>query len=214
MVLNELIEYSNKIINGEIVACQKHKWACLRFLNDLKRSGEDEYPYYFDETAAEHFLKWMTLFKHTKGVLVGQNIQPHIIQKFVFGNVYGWRHKETKYRKYNKMYWQVGRKNAKSQNLSCVGSYEAVTGGTPYGEGGVNEVYVAATTREQAGIVYDEMVQQIRKSIITDRFKIANNRITHKASGSFARALSKEDRKTGDGLNPQCAICDRLCRAT
>jgi len=114
---NKLIKYSERILNGEIVACEKHKWACRRFLNDLKREGTEEFPYIFDEERGERFLDWMRLFKHRKGVLSGQYIEPHIIQKFVFGNIYGWIHKDTELRRFNKAYWQVGRKNARDLAL-------------------------------------------------------------------------------------------------
>ncbi|MHA6745882.1 hypothetical protein QP564_013615 [Bacillus subtilis] len=30
-----LIDYSHEVISGEIVACEKHIWACERFLNDV-----------------------------------------------------------------------------------------------------------------------------------------------------------------------------------
>ncbi|MCY8160938.1 terminase large subunit domain-containing protein, partial [Bacillus licheniformis] len=46
--------------------------------------------------------------------LQGQNIVPEPIQIFIFGNVYGWVHKDTGFRRFRKVYWQVGRKNAKT----------------------------------------------------------------------------------------------------
>ena len=125
-LLQELITYSEDVINGAEVACIKHKWACARFLNDLNKK---DFKYVFDEEKAERFLEWMRLFKHTKGVLQGENIEPHIIQKFVFGNIYGWVNKETGLRRFKKAYWQVGRKNAKSQSLGAMGSYESMAFG-------------------------------------------------------------------------------------
>lgn len=200
----ELIQYSNDVINLNVVACKKHQWACMRFLRDLEREGTDEFPYIFSEEKANHFLDWMRLFKHRKGVLKGQNIEPHIIQKFVFGNVYGWIHKDTGYRRFNKFYWQVGRKNAKSQSLSCVASYELMALGE-----GASEVYCAATKTEQAKIVYDETVAMLRACPeLEGRYKVAYGRIMHLKTGSIMRPLSEEDKKTGDGLNPQCGIVD------
>ena len=63
----ELIRYSEAVLDGQIIACQKHKWACQRFLRDLEREGTDTFPYCFDERAALRFLSWMRLFKHRKG---------------------------------------------------------------------------------------------------------------------------------------------------
>jgi phage terminase large subunit-like protein len=204
MLKQWLIEYSHEVLSGGIVACEKHKWACRRFLNDIEKEGTEEFPFVFDEERALHFLNWMALFKHTKGKLAGERIEPQPIQMFVFGNIYGWVHKDTKLRRFKKAYWQVGRKNAKSQSLACVGSYEDSGLGEP-----MSEVYVGATKTEQAKIVWNEIKAQINGStFLRDKFKIANGRITHLKSEGFIRALSKEDGQNGDGLNVQCGIID------
>ncbi|UYL93779.1 terminase large subunit [Geobacillus phage vB_GthS_NIIg9.7] len=204
MLKQWLIDYCHDVLNGEIVACQKHKWACERFLRDIEREGTDEFPYIFDEEKALRFLKWMTLFKHTKGKLAGKHIEPHPIQIFVFGNIYGWVHKETGLRRFKKAYWQVARKNAKSQSLSCVGSYEA----SAFGEN-MSEVYIGATKTEQSKIVWNEIKAQIQGcDFLKGKYKIAYGKIEHLKSGSFIAALSKDAGKTGDGLNVQCGIID------
>lgn len=204
MLKQWLIDYCHDVLNGDIIACQKHKWACRRFLRDVEREGTDEFPYVFDEEKALRFLNWMTLFKHTKGKLAGQRIEPAPIQVFVFGNIYGWVHKETGLRRFKKAYWQVARKNAKSQSLACVGSYEAFA----FGES-MAEVYIGATKTEQSKIVWNEIKAQIQGcDFLKGKYKIAYGKIEHLKSGSFIAALSKDAGKTGDGLNVQCGIID------
>ncbi|MEW8997907.1 MAG: terminase TerL endonuclease subunit [Thermoanaerobacter sp.] len=204
MLKKELMQYSEDVVNGKIVACQKHKWACERFLKDIEREGTDEFPFIFDEAKAERFLEWMRLFKHTKGVLAGHHIEPHIIQKFVFGNIYGWVHKDTGLRRFKKAYWQVARKNAKSQSLACVASYEAMALGEP-----MAEVYIGATKREQSKIVWNEVKAQLQGcEHLKGKYRVAYGKIEHFKSGSAIVPLSKEDGKTGDGLNVQCGIID------
>lgn len=203
-LLEELTQHCQQVLDGEIIACQKHKWACQRFLGDIERQGTNDFPYIFDEQAALRFLSWMRLFKHRKGILKGQRIDPHIIQRFIFANIYGWKHKDTGYRRFKKAYWQVGRKNAKSQSLACVASYELMAFGA-----GASEVYCAATKKEQARIVWAETEQMLRQCPeLKGSFRVAYHRIEHPATGSTMMALSKEDRKSGDGFNPQCAIID------
>jgi phage terminase large subunit-like protein len=200
----ELIEYSEQVLNGDIVACLKHKWACRRFLYDLEREGTSEFPYIFEEDQGERFLDWMRLFKHRKGVLAGQYIEPHIIQKFNFGNIYGWIHSGTGYRRFNKGFWEVARKNAKSQSLGAVGSYE----GSAFGEPSA-EVYCAATKKDQAKIVWDEIEGMIMgNEDLRERFNVAYGTIKHIKSSSVIKPLSKEDGKKGDGYSPQCGIID------
>ncbi|MEY9097011.1 terminase large subunit [Paenibacillus sp. RC84] len=206
MIRQELIEYSQDVLTGKIVACKKHKQACQRFLNDLHKEDNDDFPYVFIEENAEKFLDWLRLFKHRKGALAGQHIEPHIIQKFVFGNIYGWVHRDTGLRRFNKAYWQVARKNAKSQSLGGVGSYETIA----FGEYS-SEVYCAATKKKQSRIVWNEAVAMLKGCVELMKrgtIKIANGLIQHLKSDSFMEALSKEDGKEGDGTNVQCGIVD------
>ncbi|SFL39033.1 Phage terminase-like protein, large subunit, contains N-terminal HTH domain [Gracilibacillus orientalis] len=199
-----LIKYSEEVLSGEVIACEKHRWACQRFLYDIEREGTEDFPYIFEEDRGELFLDWMRLFKHRKGVLAGQYIEPHIIQEFNFGNIYGWVHEDTELRRFNKGYWQVGRKNAKSQSLGASGSYEASAFGEPSAE-----VYCAATKKDQSKIVWEEIEAMIMGNPdLRERFKVAYGTITHLKSGSIIKPLSKEDRKTGDGTNPSAFFID------
>jgi len=216
-LLDELQFYSDDVISGKVTACKKHIWACMRFMYDLERSKnhDPDFPYIFDsERAGENpeekgrggFLNWMRLFVHRKGPLRNQKIEPHIIQKFIFGNVYGWYDVETDLRRFTKMYWQVARKNAKSQSLSCVGSYETMAF-LPKDE--ISEVYCVATKADQAKIVLKGAKQMLDKcDILSGKWKFSREKIIHIKTDSEMKALSDEDRRNGDGLNPQCGIID------
>ena len=203
-----LVSYCEDVLSGAVVACQKHKWAASRFLRDRSRAGTPDFPYVFDSAKGDLFLDWMRIFKHTKGVLAGERIEPHIIHKFVFGNVYGWVHRETGHRRFKKMYWQVARKNTKSQSLALVALFELFVF---LGNQEQSEVYIAATKREQARIVYDEahnMLKLCGDEDLRGLWVEHYHKIEDLRNGSFFRALSDDDRKSGDGLNPQCAVVD------
>lgn len=204
-IKEELIQYAKDCINDTKHCCQKHRWACERFLRDISREGTDEFPYIFDDAKAERFYKWASLHKHTKGVLVNTPIIFTPIQRFIFGNIYGWIHKDTGYRRFTKAYWQVGRKNAKSQSLGLVGDYELMALGEDN-----SEVYIGATKTLQAKIIYNEVLAMLKKSsaLFKGKWKEAYSTIVHIKSNSIMRALSKDDGKTGDGLNPQCGLID------
>ncbi|MEI5893125.1 terminase large subunit [Bacillus cereus] len=204
MIKQWMLDYCDDVLSGEVVACQKHKQACKRFLRNIEREGSEDFPYVFNEEKALRFLKWMSLFKHTKGKLAGNRIEPHSIQIFVFSNIYGWVHRNTGLRRFKKAYWQVGRKNAKSQSLACVGSYEAMA----FGEN-MSEVYIGATKAEQSKIVWNEIKAQMNGcEDLKGKFNIAYGKIQHTKTDSFISALSKDAGKSGDGLNVQCGIID------
>lgn len=201
---DELIQYSKDCIADTRHVCQKHRWACERFLNDLKKSGTKDFPYIFDEEKALRFFEWAALHKHTKGVLAGEPIEFTPIQRFIFGNVYGWVHQETGLRRFRKAYWQVARKNAKSQSLAIVGDYELMALGEP-----MSEVYIGATKSMQAKIIYNEVVAMLKRCpLLKGKWHESYGVIRHPKSDSILRALSKDDGKTGDGLNPQCGLID------
>lgn len=201
---DELIQYSKDCIADTRHVCQKHRWACERFLKDLKKSGTKEFPYIFDEEKALRFFEWAALHKHTKGVLAGEPIEFTPIQRFIFGNVYGWVHQDTGLRRFRKAYWQVARKNAKSQSLAIVGDYELMALGEP-----MSEVYIGATKSMQAKIIYNEVIAMLKRCpLLKGKWHESYGVIRHPKSDSILRALSKDDGKTGDGLNPQCGLID------
>ena len=201
-VLEELINYSNDILSGRILACKRHKQACQRFLNDLKKMETNEWNYYWDEYEAERIVKWFSYCRHSKGPLEKKPIILNSWQKFVVCNIEAWKCKDNKYRRFRFAFIQVGRKNSKSQLEAGMAAYED-------GAKGYNaaEVYTLGVEREQAKIVFDEVDLMLSKPL-KKRFKITQREIRHKKSHSFIRHLSQKAGKTGDGKNPQMAIID------
>lgn len=203
-LLEELTRYSHNCIKDTAHVCQKHRWACERFLRDVQRAGTETFPYVFDEEKAQRFFNWAHLHRHTKGVLAGEPIDFAPIQRFIFGNVYGWVHQDTGLRRFRRAYWQVARKNAKSQSLAIVGDYELMALGEP-----MSEVYIGATKTLQAKIIYNEVVAMLKRCpLLTGKWHESYGVVKHPKSDSILRALSKDDGKTGDGLNPQCGLID------
>jgi len=204
MTLKTLLKYAQDCIDNKIICCAKHKWACLRFLKDYDAAKNKQSKFIFKWEAVEKVLRWSELFKHTKGILTGKSIVLDISQVFVVANIYGFYYRDTGYRRFQKFYLQLGRKNAKSQLLAILLTYELMVF-----TGGLSEVYTAATKREQASIVYAEIKAILKNcKLLKGKWKEAYHKIEHLKTGSFCRALSKEDRKTGDGFNPQCACID------
>ncbi|WDU84217.1 terminase large subunit [Caloramator sp. Dgby_cultured_2] len=205
-ILEELIQYSNDVLEGKIIACEKHKQACKRFLKDVERSKTDDFPYKWVEEEAQRIVNWFRLLRHSKGILAGQPIELNIWQKFVVCNLYGWYHKETGYRRFRKGYIQVGRKNAKSQMMAGIGLYEC--GVTSSKNNELNEIYSAGTKRDQSRIIFEEAKLMLNGSPLREYFKVLRTEIVHKKTGSFIKALSKEDGQKGDGTNPQLGLLD------
>ena len=165
-ILNQLIEYAVLCLNDtrlteneDYISCQKHKQACRRFLDDIKKSEarnvqEISFPYIWDEEEAQKIVDWFSLLKHSKGDLAGQSIILTPWQRFCLCQIYGWRHEETGRQRFKQSFIEVGRKNAKSQMEAGVALYEISTQSTKNGE--VYEYYTAGTKRDQSKIIFNE----------------------------------------------------------
>lgn len=205
-IKQELVKYAKQCINDKIVSCTKHKWACKRFLDDIERSKNKDCSFYWDEEEAYKIVKWFGLLKHSKGVLAGQFITLTPAQKFGLCQIYGWRRKSNKLRRFNKSYQQKGRKNAKSQEQAGVILYEMAYGSVKNRE--INECYCAGTKREQSKIIFTECQNLLKGSPLSLKFRCTKQIIEHIKTGSFLKALCKEDGKKGDGTNPACLVLD------
>ncbi|MBP3240071.1 MAG: terminase large subunit [Oribacterium sp.] len=202
----EITRYAHDCLEGRIPSGQKHKWACLRLLRDIERIGSDDFPYVWDEERAEKIVRWFALLHHSKGQLAGTPIILTAWQKFRECQIYGWRHKDTGYKRFKKSFTEVGRKNAKSQMEAGEALNEISEQATRNGE--VYEIYTAGTKRDQSKIVFNECDLMTRGTLIRSKFNFKRDQIDHIKTGSFIKALSKEDGKTGDGTNPAQLIID------
>ncbi len=211
-IKQELIYYAKGCINGKIISCTKHKQACQRFLDDLERAKSKDCPFIWNESEAQKIVKWFSYLKHSKGVLAGQPIELTTVQKFDLCQIYGWRKRGTKYRRFNKAYMQKARKNAKSQEQAGVVLYEMAYGSTKNHE--VYECFCAGTKRDQSKIVFQEAALMLRGSPLALKFKCSKTEISHIKSGSVFKPLSKDDRKNGDGSNPAVLILDEYHQHT
>lgn len=205
-VRNRLIKYAKDCISGREISCKKHKWACMRFLNDIEKEDAGIFDYYWDENEAQKIIKWFRLLRHSKGVLAGKPIELTTWQQFRLCQLYGWRRKGTGYKRFKKSFTEVARKNAKSQEEAGVALYEISVQATKNKE--VYEYYTAGVKRDQSKIVFDEAKLMLNGSPLKKKFKITNTLITHKKTGSFIKPLSKEDGQKGDGTNPAGLILD------
>ncbi len=177
----------------EIMACQRH-------LDDLKRQGTDEFPYVFDTTRADRILNWFGVCIQARGVEAGQPVTLQPWQIFDMGCVYGWVHKDTGARRFNRIYSKRGRGCFKSTENSCKGLYHMCADAIypPYQpEKAVfewqPEVECAAVDRGQALRVLNDAKEIARRSPqIKRRLHIPRvNPIVHRTRGGYMRALSK-----------------------
>ena len=172
--------YAEKIKSGELVACKKIKQAVERYFNDLNNPD-----YFFDKSAVDKFLAFSKLCPHVKGHLRGQPIILSDWQVFLFANILGFKRKDTGLRKYRSAYVQVARKNAKSTIAAILDNWFLVM------EGGQQDIYTAAVSRDQARIVFDDARQMCLLSApLKKRLNIQQHKLINPKNNSIMRPLA------------------------
>ena len=199
--------YANQVVKGEILVCRNVLLACQRFLNQLENR---EWEWEFHPEAVEHFLKFTSIMRHAKGVYAGRPVVLEPFQILLICGIYGfWSKKDKSKRMVNDVIVFIPRKAGKSTLIAVLGLYELL-----FGEKG-SEVYTLATSRDQASIVFTSAKGLIESmpSEVQNLYNVQKNHITKVGdSQSMFKALSRDTKKTGDGMNPSCAIIDEAAQ--
>lgn len=198
-------EYARGVVSGEIPACRYVMQSCQRQLDDLDSPPAG---YRFSPEHADRACRFVELCPHIKGEKAsrGELFQLEPWQIFIISTAFGWVDSHGN-RRFRRVYIEVPRGNGKSAISSTVGLYMLAFDG----EAG-SEVYSAATSREQARIVFRDAQAMVRKMpALCSKFGIevtAHSIIQQKTSSAF-KSLSAQD-NTLDGLNIHLAIVDEL----
>ncbi|MEI0488867.1 terminase large subunit [Brachyspira pulli] len=201
-------EYINKVINKELAVCQAAFLSVKRHLDDIEKSKNNDYPFYFDENEAKRPIMFIQSLVHTKGEWANHNIILEPWEQFIIASIFGWRRKENKLRRYKKAYVQVSRKNGKTTFASGIGNYCFFCDSPA--EAGV-EIYYIATKKDQAKIAWSESERQIRKAKALNKEAITykqTSTITKKKDTASKSKPLGQDSNTEDGLNPHLVIVD------
>ena len=197
--------YAQRVIAGEIVACKLTRLACERFLKDLQRT---DWQWRFDTAQAERACMFIEMLPHIKGQWARQRLKITLEdwQVFIIANIFGWTDAHTGLRRFLTVYLEVARKNAKSTLAAGIGLYMLFADGEPGAE-----VYSAATTGDQARIVFE-----VARQMVLREGELVRGGIDAQRHGLYmpddARKFEplNAEGSTLDGLNPHCTIIDEL----
>ena len=207
--LDAATRYTRAVLDGSVPACKWTRLAVQRQADDLQRAPSEDWPWVFDADKATRPCEFIGLLPHIKGKWARERrlIALEDWQCFILTTVFGWVHRDTGLRRFREGYIEVPRKNAKSTISSGLLLY-MLAADNEHGA----EVYSAATTRDQARIVFDdaramaERTPDLRSCL---GVAIMQHSLTVAATSSKAAPLAAEG-STLDGLNVHCAIIDEL----
>ena len=172
----------------------------------LKQDTSDDY--WFDDDAAEDAAQFFPLMlRHVKGAIARQDggfrLEPW--QDELVRTIFGWKHRGSNLRKYRTVYVEVPRKNGKTTMAAGLLLYMLLVDKEPG-----REIYSAASTREQAGLVYEIAEQMVLANpILSSRVKCLKSRKRMVLSDGYYQACSSEGGAI-HGTSPHCVVFDEL----
>ena len=201
------IKYANDVVKGNIEVCKNIQLACQRFLNFME---DKQWEYEFIPEYVDHVLHFVSVIQHTKGPDAGKPIVLEPFQIMLICGIYGFRHKKDHNKRMTTdVIVYIPRKAGKSTLTAIIGLYELI-----FNEAGA-EVFTLATNREQASIVFDaarsmvdSMPEELKACYRVSKYEIGK---TNDAQTVF-KALSRDNKKSGDGKNASCAIIDEAAQ--
>ena len=204
ILASQAYKFAEDVLAGKIVSGKRRKQACQRFIDDLEKSEQKDFPWKFDIKKAYRPIDFMERFLvPTKGDYDKMTLQPW--QHFVESQLYGWVDKKTGHRRFREGLILVGSGNGKSTMV--VGN--AVYMLSVDGERGA-EVYTLANSKEQARIIYDECKAQVDASGPLSRsLKTTRDGIYFKPLVNKMQPLAT-DSKNLEGRNVHLGIFDEI----
>ena len=203
--LHPVNQYAKDVVDGKIPANKWMRLACVRQLKDWNK-GKPKRTLVWDESAADDIIDFYPFFfRFYEGAFDGKPfiLTPH--QKFIVGSLFGWKLKKTGFRRFRTAYIEEGKGQGKSPLAAGIGIY-----GLIYDKEPGAEIYSAATTRDQAGILfrdarlYAESSDELRKLLT-----IHEHNIAYEPGNSFFRPVSSEHRGL-DGKKPHMVLIDEI----
>ena len=211
--------YALGVVDGSIVAGDLVRMACERHLLDLETGHERGL--FFDCDAATTICNFAGMLTHTQGPLTGYPLKLQPWQVFRHGSVYGWKgpkkweNPETGKietviaRRFSSTYHQVGKKNGKTTDTAVPMLFNQLFDGE-----GAPEGYCAATTRDQAGLLFKGLKRIIKRSPWLGQFMDAQSHKIETGQTDGLIACLSRDGDSSDGINPTFLARDEMHRWT
>lgn len=200
-------QYALDVVEGRQITGELVRLACERHLMDLETAADRGF--YFDCKAASRVTNFARLIQHTTGPMGGKPLVLEPWQVFRHGSVFGWKREEDGLRRFRNTYHQVAKKNGKTTDTAVPMLFTQLFDGEAAPQG-----YCAATTRDQAGLLFSELKRMIGASpSLSQLMKPWRTQIETGRTNGVIKCLSR-DGNASDGINPHFAARDEVHRWT
>jgi len=201
------LRYCRAVCSGEQPACRYIKLTSEGFLRDHAAAVAGTGPWGFSSGLVDDACGFAETLPHIKGPCTGRLIALLDWQCLLFAAIFGFVERGSNVRRYRQAVVFVPRGNGKTTIAATIALYATFASG----EGGA-EGYAAATTRDQARILFDAARHMLRDAPQVARdldVEVGINAISSRTTASRLKPVSS-DAKTLDGLSVQVAVLDEI----
>jgi len=193
----------------------------------IRQLKEEFAEYYFDKKAAARVVRFFEReLQHVKGASAGELFILQPWQRKILRRLFGWKHRDTRLRKYKTLYLEIPRKNGKSALGAGLALYLLDADGIDYGSNPKGEaspselrgwvpeasaeVISAAADTEQAAIVFDTAKQMVlANQKMANRMQMFKRSMVVHSTASTYKVISAEA-STKHGANLSGVVIDEL----
>ncbi|WP_157605225.1 terminase large subunit [Schlesneria paludicola] len=202
----DLERYCDDVLAKKVVVGTLERAAVERYRHDCDTAGARGI--YWDDEDFERTISFVQLLKHSTGEFCGHPFILKPWQKFVAGNLFAWKNKDTGFRRFRECFISMGRGNGKSPFMAALVNRLYLLDNEPR-----SQFQLAAVERAQAEIVFNEICEQLQSQpAFGDRFeyyrpKHGKKSIVDKILGGVIEPLGSEGR---DGYNLLGYVADEI----
>jgi len=186
---DRVTEYAQKVVSGSVICGKLHFLACQRHLNDLKRQNTEDFPYYWDVSAADEVLTF------AENLTISEGTEPKPLQlmdwqAFDIGSLFGWKKTVNGKRRFRRSYKSISRQQGKTMENGIIAAYIMAFSGYHKGK-----LFTAATKKKQARLAWEQTKNFIEADPdLLEYFKVQDYKstITATNTGCTLEALSRE----------------------
>jgi phage terminase large subunit-like protein len=217
LVVNEdrCTDYAKQVVAKKIIAGPYVRAACERHLRDLKEAKKRELSW--DVESAERacgFFEDVLTVEVEKPNDSGANesrVEPFHLEPwecFIVGSLFGWR-TSNGLRRFRRAYIEIGKGNGKSPLAAGIGHYMLTALKKIRAE-----IYAAATTADQAAIMFRDAVSMYERSPGLASRLVASGvnpvwQLSDMTTASFFKPISA-DKRGKSGIRPYAALIDEI----
>lgn len=202
----DLENYCDQVLDGKIVVGKLEKAAVERYRLDCDTAGARGF--YWDDADFELTVSFIELLKHSAGEFAGHPFILQPWQKFVAGNLFAWKSRDTGFRRFRECFISMGRGNGKTPFMAALVNRLYIVDNEPRAY-----FQLAGVERSQSEICFNEIWEQLKGQFAFEgRFekvggKHGRKTITDLVLNGIIEPLGTEGR---DGYNLLGYVADEI----